>query len=210
MPLWQPLSSGLLALLTRHMPIELNKWGVTNGIRNLLFDDVPLAVVLLLCGVRLRDMGLGRFVRGSLKTALLWLTIPIAGFAVLVLTRRASIVLVALDWLSNLLQNGFTEEFLWRGIIFGRIRVFLGSDWGLIVQALLFGAWHYGADMSFFHGKPLVVAAEMIANQALFGYAMGFLTLRTGNILIGSAFHFLGDAMGDFQWLSNSTLFSLF
>lgn len=209
MPIWQPLSSALLVFLTHHLPIELTRLGISNGIRNLVVDDLPIAVVLMLCGIRLRDMGLGAFRRGSLKSALLWLTIPVLGFTVLVVARRLALVFVGLSWISNLLQNGFAEEFLWRGVILGRVRTILRKDWALVVQALMFGLWHFGADLSAFHGNLPEAFAEMIVDQALFGYAMGYLALKTGNIIIGSAFHALNDAMADIHNLANSA-FMLF
>lgn len=204
MPIWQPTSSAFNLFLTHRLPAELTRFGVTNGVRNFTFDLLPLGIVLLACGVRLRDMGMGRFRSGSLKTALVWLTIPIAAFVWVVATHQVPWSFVALLWLGNLLQNGFTEEVLFRGMILGRLRAFLGNDWALLSQALLFGAWHYGLNLSVFHGNVLLAASQMITGQALFGYAWGYLTLRTGNVFIGSAVHLFSDSIADIPSLANS------
>ncbi|HVA28449.1 MAG TPA: CPBP family intramembrane glutamic endopeptidase [Candidatus Baltobacteraceae bacterium] len=204
MPLWEPSASAFSIFLTRHLPTTLTEFGITNGIRNFIFDLVPLGIVLFACGLGLRDMGLGRFRPGSLKVALIWLTIPIVAFIAIVATHQRPLSFVALLWLSNLLQNGLTEELLFRGMILGRLRNLLGNDWGLVTQALLFGMWHYGLDLSTFHGNILLAASSMITSQALFGYAWGFVALRTGNVLIGSACHLLSDSISEIPNLANS------
>jgi hypothetical protein len=40
--------------------------------------------------------------------------------------------------------------------------------------------------------------AEVIVDQTTFGLAMGYITLRTGNIAIGSVFHLLLDSAQPF------------
>ena len=99
---------------------------------------------------------------------------------------------------SNLLQNGFSEEFLWRGAIFGRLRTLFADHWALLIQAFAFGAWHYGADMGATRQNLIAAIGEMIAVQAVFGFAIGFLYLRTRNLLIPTLFLVSLDSLSSF------------
>ena len=94
----------------------------------------------------------------------------------------------------NVFRNGFSEEFLFRGVLLSRLRLVLSDQWALFAQALLFGVWHYGTDVRAANGNLIVTACFMITVQAVFGYALGFLALRTRSIAAGAAFHAIADA----------------
>lgn len=68
------------------------------------------------------------------------------------------------------------------------------DDWAILVQGLFFGAWRFNANFDHYNGDLLNTIADMIASQALFGVAAAYVTLRTGNIAIASAFHLLFDS----------------
>ena len=45
---------------------------------------------------------------------------------------------------SNALDDGFFERFLFRGALQPRLRGLVGPSSGLVLQELVFGAWHLG------------------------------------------------------------------
>jgi membrane protease YdiL (CAAX protease family) len=194
LPGWSAFHNGIFTIAAASMPDQF-----ANGITNFITYCVPIAAVLFALGVPLRRQGLGKFQKGSLPSAISWLALPIAVFVIALAFGKIHMGTVASAWLSNLLQNGVSEEFLWRGAIMGRLRAVMSPVNAIVLQALLFGAWHFHADMIGYHGDFVNAVADMIASQALFGVAAGFVTLRTGNIAIASAFHLLFDSLQVFQ-----------
>lgn len=191
-PGWAELHDAIYAVAAQHMRID-----IANGVTGFVLYCVPIALVLLALGVPLGQQGLGRFRRGSVATAIAWLIVPLSAFAWMFATGRIPVGFGLLNWLSNLLQNGVSEEFLWRGVIMGRLRAVMTSEAALYLQAALFGLWHFGAVYHAFNGDAVGMIAEMIVMQMTVGLALGYVTQRTGNIAIGSAFHLLFDSAND-------------
>jgi membrane protease YdiL (CAAX protease family) len=183
----------MLSSLQHRLPMD-----IAVGVLDTCYATIPTILILILLKVTVRKLGLGSFRRGALAAAGLWLIAPAVTFVVLILTGRLRILFLIRVLLSNLLQAGFCEEFLYRGALLNRLRAVLSGGWALVMQALVFGAWHYGLNVTAYHGNILDAAAEMIVNQALFGYAMGFLAMRAGNIAVPVAFHSMWDALSDF------------
>jgi membrane protease YdiL (CAAX protease family) len=149
---------------------------------------------LRLVGLARTDLGLRKWVRGGTWVAVIWIATAI-GFLTSDMLFGVIAPLEALHQVVlNVFRNGFSEEFLFRGVLLSRLRTVVNDDWALFTQAILFGIWHYGADVRASEGNALVTACFMITVQAVFGYALGYLALRTRSIAIGSAFHAIADA----------------
>ena len=96
----------------------------------------------------------------------------------------------------HLLQNGFGEEFLYRGALQTRLRVFLSPSWSIVIQALLFGLWHFGAN----HGikgitSTAAVVAYCILFQATAGLAFGIIFQRTRNLAACTLVHIITNCV---------------
>ncbi len=193
-PLWGHTRALIYAGASRWLP-----WDDANGVANFTMYCVPVGLVLLALGLPLTALGLGRFKPGSGASAVAWLIIPVSVFGFALISGRATLLAILATWCSNLLQNGISEEFLWRGAVLGRLLAVMKTEYAVYAQALLFGAWHAGADLGAYHGNIVYAIADMIASQATFGLAFGYLRIRTGNIAIGTAFHLLFDSMQMFQ-----------
>ena len=193
LPAWGVARRAIYGVAALHMPPD-----IANGVTNFTLYCVPLALVLLALGVPLAQQGL-RFRRGSAASAVVWLVLPVGVFVYAILSGKLAVPFVLAVWLSNLLQNGVSEEFLWRGLVFGRLSAVMKTEHALFIQAVLFGAWHASADMHAYHGDVINAVGDMIASQAMFGLALGYLRIRTGNIAIGAAFHLLFDSLQMFQ-----------
>jgi membrane protease YdiL (CAAX protease family) len=140
------------------------------------------------------DLGLRRTLRGAAPVWFLWIATASGFFTIDVLNGAVGAGPALTDIAQNIFRNGFSEEFLFRGVLLSRLRLVVANEWALLIQALVFGAWHYGADIRVAHGNLLVAVCFMITVQGVFGYALGFLALRTRSIAIGSAFHAIADA----------------
>jgi membrane protease YdiL (CAAX protease family) len=168
-----------------------------NQATNFMTYDLIPGVIVLLLRATLAEIGFARFGHGWTRIAFLWLVLPAIGWVVAFFWVHATFGFMLYQLFRNFLSNGFSEEFLWRGLLFTRLRVFLSDDWAAFLQALLFGAWHLSADYSAAHGNWLFIVATMIASQAVFGYAMAWLMLRTRNIALPTLYHLGYDSLGD-------------
>jgi len=90
----------------------------------------------------------------------------------------------------HLLQNGFGEEFLYRGALQTRLRALLSPSWAIVIQALLFGIWHFGANVGSkgITGTTAVIAFSVLV-QATAGLVFGIIFQRTRNLLACSVIH---------------------
>lgn len=188
-PVWTPLVDALRSLGEDWFG---NGGYVANPVA---YFVVPLAV-LLLAGARLRSLGFGRGHRVG-RVLLLWAAIPVAYLAVAVATGQLTIGRVLTRLVSNTLQNGFFEEFLFRGVLQTRLRALLTPAWALALQALLFGVWHLGLGFTDTdHAGLLPAVASTIVHQAVLGLAFGVILERTRNLLVPSVAHVLANSMG--------------
>jgi membrane protease YdiL (CAAX protease family) len=170
--------------------------GNDNYIANpVLYFVIPF-ILLLALRARPRELGLGRG-RNVIRVTLLWCTIPAALLVFVLVSGQVALSRVISRLISNALQNGFFEEFLFRGALQTRLQKFMTPSWSLVIQALLFGLWHIGLGMSEFGAQGwLTAAASTILIQGTFGLAMGVIFARSGNLLAGSLFHVLSNTFG--------------
>jgi membrane protease YdiL (CAAX protease family) len=159
-----------------------------------LYFIIPVAL-LLLTGASWSELGLGRGYR-SWRAALLWSILPLIAIVVFLIIGVISLVNTGINFLGNIFQNGFFEEFLFRGALMTRLRYLIRGDWGLVLSSLLFGLWHIGAQTGALHGDWLAGAASTIPQQAVLGLGMAIVFLRTRNLLASSIFHVLVDTLG--------------
>ncbi len=132
--------------------------------------------------------------RASFPTIFVWIVPEIAVFAGGLMHGRLDLFNLGPQLLRNVFQNGFSEEFLFRGALLSRLANVTPLSSALVVQATLFGFWHVGADMRASQGD-LAVAFGFMAPQMLFGLAMGFVAARTRSLLVPSIVHVLFDAL---------------
>jgi membrane protease YdiL (CAAX protease family) len=186
---WSFLHGEAALLIARVVPI-LDLQSLDNSVRYVL---LPL-IVLFALGWRLRDVGFGPARRGTLRTALLWSAPSGLGYVIAAIAiGDHKLALLFQRFLTDVFRNGYAEEILFRGMLLGvAVRAF-GLSTGNVVQALVFGAWHLGADLHDTRGVVWLALADGIATQAIAGYAFGWLTLRTGNVVAAGAAHTFYD-----------------
>jgi membrane protease YdiL (CAAX protease family) len=162
---------------------------------NPVTDVVLPLVVLLALGARPGELGLGRGHRVG-RVLAIWAVLPLIAIGIALGLGAGSPALAAMVFLRNLFQNGFSEEFLWRGAIQTRLSRLTTPAWGLVLAALAFGLWHTGADASEVQGRVLDAACAGIVSQAGIGIGLGVVLQRTRNLMAGTVAHMLIDTIG--------------
>ena len=118
-------------------------------------------------------------------------------FVYVVLSGQLSLGRLAGRVLSNSLNNGFFEEFLFRGALQTRLRRLAGPGWALVLQALIFGPWHLGLGFTDTgHAGWLPALASTLVHQAVVGLGFGVIFERTRNLLAPSVVHVVANSLG--------------
>jgi membrane protease YdiL (CAAX protease family) len=148
---------------------------------------VPLLVLIAL-GATARSLGLQMGYRS-------WVVGTAIGGLVLLLQITGGLSLAAIPGkvIVNLLQTGFSEEFLWRGAVQTRLHQLAGTEWALVLASVAFGLWHIFTNATLMGGGLLAGAAEGIIGQSAVGLALGFMFIRTGSLLAPSIVHIVID-----------------
>jgi membrane protease YdiL (CAAX protease family) len=186
-PLWNDMVTALGALGERILPVA---WvgGPANAVANpVQYFVIPL-VLLLALGASFRELGFAPGQRSWWVSAA-WLVIPLIVFAVMLLTDGLTLPVLGRRLLGNSLQNGFFEEFLFRGALQTRLSKVVSPLTALIAQALLFGAWHVASNTRGLDGSLLTGLAACFVSQAVIGLCAGLLFQRTRNLLAPSVMH---------------------
>lgn len=152
-------------------------------------------ILLLLLGARLPELGFGKGHR-VWRVVALWVSIPILFFIINIVNGSATPIQLARMFFGNLLRNGFSEEFLFRGALQTRLKQWMASDWALVIQALTFAIWHIGTDTQFMGGDVLQGLALGIASHSMLGLAAGIIFQRTRNLIASSLVHVANNMFG--------------
>jgi membrane protease YdiL (CAAX protease family) len=166
------------------------------NLANPLLYIVPALILVLLLGARPAGLGLSlhRSRTGWQRTGLLILVLAFmnvvvlfisflfAGYTIQEFGRRA---------LGSFLQNGFSEEFLFRGALMTRLIRLSNAPWGIVISSLIFGLWHFPANLPMFDGGVLAAVTFSIISQAMGGIVFAIAMQRGGNLVAPSAIHIL-------------------
>jgi len=163
------------------------------GVWQFAIEACVTFAVLRLCKLSAADLLVRTWAHRS-RIAAVWILTAIGFLTYDVATGTIGAGEAIRDVSRNVFANGASEEFLFRGALLSRIRLTIGDRWALLVQALVFGIWHFPTDLRVANGDVLVASCLVVTVQAVFGYALGYLALRTNTIAIGAAFHAVADA----------------
>jgi membrane protease YdiL (CAAX protease family) len=170
--------------------------GNANFIANPVLYFVLPFFALLLLGARPLELGFGPGHK-VWQVTLLWSLLPLGVIAYTLVIGQVRVEVVLLRLLSNSLQNGFFEEFLFRGALQTRLRRFFTPGWAMVLQALVFGAWHLGLGYSATGSGALLPALlSTIVIQSVLGLGFGLIFERTRNLVAPSIVHVLLNSMG--------------
>jgi len=155
-------------------------------------------LLLFALGAKPIELGLVAWRNGSWYALLGALILPVILMAVWFSKGHASGGLLVALLVRNFLSNGFSEEFLMRGVTLSHMRAFFTKDWALVLQALLFGLLHLGGTISGLHANLLLALANVIALNAPTGFFLGLIALRARSIVLPGLIHMTLDTMNEF------------
>lgn len=161
-----------------------------------LFFEAGLPFFLaFLLGMNWQELGLQRGYHVWRTTALFSFPTIIFLFVVVIEGKMVLTTLI-IRLVILLLAAGLPEEVGFRGILMTRLVRLLGTGWGLALAALLFGLFHFGADIARSGSTNiLVVFATAMYGQMFGGFAFAFLFLRTRSLIPGIIVHTLSDSI---------------
>ena len=154
---------------------------------------IPL-VLLLALGARFRSLGLSAGHRIWRVTGL-WCGIPIVILFMQLVVGQVGLIRIGNQLLSHFLQNGFFEEFLFRGALQTRLRMLTSRSWAIVIQGLLFGVWHLGLEYKMTGHSDIIAALATTILSSIGGIAFGVIFERTRNLIASSVFHIVGNAV---------------
>lgn len=186
-PVWTALMTAVGNFGAVQLPTRFFQSPASSVINPVSYFVIPFIALLLLQAYP-SSLGFGRGHR-SLPVILLWCGIEIWTWAFRLFIGALNPLPLAQALIGNFFQNGFFEEFLFRGALQTRLRILVDPAWALVLGALIFGLWHLGANVSLMNGDWLGGAALSIRSQAVLGLVYGFIFMRTRNLLASSVVH---------------------
>jgi membrane protease YdiL (CAAX protease family) len=150
--------------------------------------------LLLALGARPHELGMCLPARRTIVASLVCL-IPVVTFVGWG-AATGRLAPAALFWLlmHNFFSNGFTEEFLCRGMILCHMRAFFRTGWAQLGQAIAFALLHFHPAGAAEQVSPWRSLAEDLALNMPVALAFGFLALRGRSLALPTLLHM-------FRWL---------
>ena len=155
-----------------------------------LLAFIPL-LGMRLFGVPWRELGFARGYR-------VWLIVVIYALALilfsLIFFNVPALPDVVKAAIHAFIVAALPEEIFFRGILLTRLIRLLGTIEGVVISSLIFGIMHLAANL---HSEPNVLLALSISilSQATTGLMLAILFVRTRNLVAGTIYHTLLDAL---------------
>jgi len=193
-PIWSNMVTWTYNLGESILPVE---WfgGPGNSMANPLQYFVIPFILLLLFGAKPSELGLGKGNK-VLQACLVWLILPVVIWIGLFATGLLPLQIFVRRLIGNSFQNGFFEEFIFRGALQSRLRKLLSMPWALTLQAIIFGVWHLRANTESMNGNVLAGLAICLVSQSVAGFVYGYVFHRTRSLLAPSVAHVVMNVLG--------------
>lgn len=193
-PFWSDMVGWFHNLGENILPAKWFGSGGNSAANILQYFIIPFALLLVL-GAKPVELGLGKGYK-VWQVCLVVLARPIIELVYSLSTGLVQTQTLGMLIISNAFQNGFFEEFLFRGALQTRLSRLISAPWAILIQALLFGLWHLNSNTQRMNGDILAGAALCILGQALWGFVYGYIFFRTRNLIAPSLLHVLSNASG--------------
>ena len=112
-------------------------------------------------------------------------SIDISGFLMAAGTGFESPLTLFLGFIAAVFIAPVSEELLFRGVLFNRLKIRKGAPFAILVSSIIFGSLHY------YGGAPLL----HVITATTFGMLMCVFFMKYDNILMNIGVHFLGNLL---------------
>jgi len=167
-----------------------------SAIPNFLTYALIPGALLFLLGAKPLELGLIAWRKGAWSALLGALVLPAIFIGLWFSKGHGSTGLLLTYLAHNFLSNGFSEEFLMRGMTLSHLRAFVPKEWAVVGQAILFGLFHMAPlgrhDVNWF-----LEAAADIAMNAPIGFFLALIALRARSVLLPALIHTSLDTIID-------------
>jgi membrane protease YdiL (CAAX protease family) len=140
-----------------------------------------------------QELGFGKGYHVWRVTILLSFIYPVI-YVFALFAGQTTIVALLISIGVNFFLDGFTEETLFRGVIFTRMTQLFGVAWGVGISGLLFGLGHISTTMHTLHNNLPLALSFVMVHFVLNGMFAAFFFLCTRNLTAMVISHTLGDA----------------
>lgn len=188
-PIWSPLEAALERAGGRLL-------GHDNYLRNPVLYVVIPGLILLLMGVRTAELGLRKGYRTWAVVRPYIVVLAVVALINTLMGQPEYLFLMPRRIISHFLQNGFMEEFLFRGALMSRLTPLIGEGWSVVLSSLLFGVWHLGTDTAMLGGDYMAGLAFSIVSQAALGMVFGLIAVRTRSLVAPTVAHITVNMLG--------------
>jgi membrane protease YdiL (CAAX protease family) len=162
---------------------------------SLIYVLIPGSLVFLL-GAKPAELGLTVWRRGAWSALLGALVLPAIFVGLWFSKDHGTSVLLLIYLAHNFLSNGFSEEFLMRGLTLSHLRAFVPKEWAVVVQAILFGLFHM-APLGRHGVNWFLEGAADVAMNAPVGFFLALIALRARSVLLPGLIHTSLDTIID-------------
>lgn len=157
--------------------------------------------LLFALGMHRREVGLTASAPRTWRAAVPCLALPAVLVALALYRGTLSLGFLVTLVVRNFFSNGFSEEFLIRGMTLSHLRAYMQAPWALFVQAVVFSMLHYGGASRQEHGNAMMIVASVIAENFPVAFVLGLVALRTRSLALPAALHISFDMVGNFAGL---------
>lgn len=193
-PFWSGMVDWFHSIGESFLPVE---WfgGPGNAVANpVQYFLIPL-ILLITLGAKPAELGFGKGNK-VWKACLVWLALPVVIWIGLLVTGFIPLQTLIRRIIANTFQNGFFEEFLFRGALQTRLRRVMSSSFALTLQAFIFGLWHLRGNTQSMDGNILAGLALCVVSQTVSGFVYGYVFQRTRNLTASSVAHVAMNVLG--------------
>jgi membrane protease YdiL (CAAX protease family) len=194
LPLWSNVVEWSYNFGEATLPAE---WfgGPGNSVANPVQYFVIPFILLLLLGAKPAELGFGKGHK-VWRALLVWLALPIVAWIIFVASGMMPLQSLLRRIIGNTFQNGFFEEFLFRGALQTRLGKLVSVPWALTLQAIIFGLWHLRANTQMMDGNILAALVVCLISQTVSGFVFGYIFHRTKNLLVPTVAHVAMNTLG--------------
>ena len=159
------------------------------------FVVIPALFVLRVNKWTAKDLGFAKPTSRSVTIATV-VFFAVGGVLPLILSDAYEPITVP-HLLLALYAPAFSEEFIFRGIIQGKLERALGQNKAWFYSGILFGLAHIGANffgpLWYSKGENIAGAFILLAQQIVFGWVYGIIYTKTRSLLPGMVGHYIQD-----------------